>query len=464
MSERSRSVDIFLQIAQLAGGVASNPTGKNFLMQQPGDIPWTTRRFGENMSVISELRMQPARTTVRSWNPGINTRLGITVLVSFTLLVGANLATPLYPQLQQDLALGAMGTTIAFASYVCSLMFFLYIVGHWSDHIGRRAALVLAIIVSLVGTISFGSASSLWELCLGRGLQGAGVALATGASAAALRELLPHKPEWASRFTLLASSGGVAFGPVLGGVLALLPGGRNTVFTVQAILLLATLIPLVALKARPAIAMAERGDRHRALAPRRLGIPAEARAKFWMGALVGFLSFAVFGFALSLAPGYFAQVFDLELLPVIGLIAGLPLGVSALSQVVIRGGKYLLPVGLVILAASTIGLVIAAELGSLWSAIAALALIGLGQGMAFRTAFSGAVNAVSASLHAQTVSTIYLVTYLGSALPVIALGWAVGVYGQELSILVFSILCALLALVLTCWSITSLVRERKISA
>ena len=134
-----------------------------------------------------------------------------------------------------------------------------------------------------------------------------------------------------------------------------------------------------------------------------------------MGALVGFLSFAVFGFALSLAPGYFAQVFDLELLPVIGLIAGLPLGVSALSQVVIRGGKYLLPVGLVILAASTIGLVIAAELGSLWSAIVALALIGLGQGMAFRTAFSGAVNAVSASLHAQTVSTIYLVTYLGSA-------------------------------------------------
>ena len=76
--------------------------------------------------------MQPARTTVRSWNPGINTRLGITVLVNFTLLVGANLATPLYPQLQQDLALGAMGTTIAFASYVCSLMFFLYIVGHWS--------------------------------------------------------------------------------------------------------------------------------------------------------------------------------------------------------------------------------------------------------------------------------------------------------------------------------------------
>jgi fucose permease len=84
--------------------------------------------------------------------------------------------------------------------------------------------------------------------------------------------------------------------------------------------------------------------------------------------------------------------------------------------------------------------------------------------MAFRTAFSGAVNAVSASLHAQTVSTIYLMTYLGSALPVIALGWAVGVYGQELSILVFSILCALLALLLAFWSVTSLAGERKIPA
>lgn len=412
------------------------------------------------MSVISELRMQPARTRPLTWNPGTTTRLSITVLVSFTLLVGANLATPLYPQLQAELSLGAMGTTIAFASYVCSLMFFLSIVGHWSDHIGRRAALVLAIIISLVGTLSFGAASTLWELCLGRGLQGAGVALATGASAAALRELLPHKPEWASRFTLLASSGGVAFGPLLGGVLALLPGGRTTVFTVQAVLLLATLIPLVALQARPAIAMAERGQRHRALAPRRLGIPREARTKFWMGALVGFLSFAVFGFALSLAPGYFAQVFELTSLPMIGLVAGLPLGISALSQVVIRGGQRLLPLGLLLLAASTIGLVVAAELGSLWLAMLALALIGLGQGIAFRTAFSGAVNAVSASLHAQTVSTIYLVTYLGSALPVIVLGWAVGVYGQELSILVFSVLCALLALLLTGWSVASLAKDR----
>lgn len=406
------------------------------------------------MSVISELRMRPSNHRVLSWNPGITGRLVITVLVSFLLLVGANLATPLYPQLQSELHLGAMGTTIAFASYVCSLMFFLSMVGHWSDHIGRRAALVLAVLVSLAGTLTFGAASNLIELCVGRGLQGAGVALATGASAAALRELLPNKPEWASRFTLLASSGGVAFGPLIGGLLAGLPGGRQTVFLTQAVILLLVLIPLGTLQARPAIAQAELGARSKALAPRRVGIAGDARTQFCLASLVGFLSFAVFGFVLSLAPGYFAQTFELDSLWAIGLIAGLPLGVSALSQVVVRGGRSLLPVGLVLLGLGTVVLALGAARGNLGVALGALMVLGLGQGIAFRTAFALAVDAVAPEHHAQTVSTIYLVTYLGSALPVIVLGWAVGRFGDSISILVFSLSAALAAVAIAVWSLS----------
>lgn len=405
------------------------------------------------MSVISELRMQHSTPHVMSWNPGTTTRLAITVLVSFTLLVGANLATPLYPQLQAELHLGAMGTTIAFASYVCSLMFFLLVIGHWSDHVGRRAALVLAVGVSLIGTLVFGAAENLWQLCLGRGLQGAGVALATGASAAALRELLPRKPEWASRFTLLASSGGVAFGPLIGGTLAGLSGGRSTVFLVQAVLLLVVLVPLGTLQARPAIAMASRGERSRALAPRRVGIPSTARTEFWLASLVGFLSFAIFGFVLSLAPGYLAVAFDLHSLWAVGLIAGLPLGIAALSQVVVRGGRILLPLGLLLMAAGTLALFAGATQGRLWLGVVAMVVLGLGQGIAFRTAFGWCVDAVTPAAHAQTVSSIYLVTYLGSALPVIVLGWAVGRFGQLPSIMVFCVAGAAAALLLGTWSV-----------
>ena len=416
------------------------------------------------MSVISELRMRPAPVRASLWNPGVTARLVITVMVSFLLLVGANLATPLYPQMQQELHLGSMGTTIAFASYVCSLMLFLSTVGHWSDHIGRRASLVLAVLVSLAGTVAFSGADSLLAMCAGRALQGAGVALATGASAAALRELLPSTPEGASRFTLLASSGGVAFGPLLGGLLAALPGGRHTVFIIQAVLLVAILVPLSTLQARPAIAIADPGQRRRALAPRKMGIPSHAKGPFWMAALVGFLSFAIFGFVLSLAPGYFADSFGFESIVVIGMVAGLPLGASALSQLVVRGGKQLLPVGLVLMAAGTGLLVLCAAHGWLAPALLCLVLLGLGQGIGFRTAFAAAVDAVSGAEHAQTVSAIYLVTYLGSAVPVIALGWAVGVFGQSASVAVFAACCALLALGLGAWAIAGLRKKAAVQA
>ncbi|MCB8799110.1 MFS transporter, partial [Escherichia coli] len=84
-------------------------------------------------------------------------------------------------------------------AYVFSLIAGLLAAGHWSDHIGRRAALLIAVLLGLAGGVLFGAAQDLLSLSLGRALQGLGVALATGASSAALRELLPSRPEWASR-------------------------------------------------------------------------------------------------------------------------------------------------------------------------------------------------------------------------------------------------------------------------
>ncbi|HEY1157719.1 MAG TPA: MFS transporter, partial [Arthrobacter sp.] len=175
------------------------------------------------MTVFSELRMRPAAAAPSGWNASTTARLVISGAAIFLLLVGANLATPLYPLLQAILGLSSLEVTAAFASYVLALVGTLLLAGHWSDHIGRRAALLVAVLAGLAGGWIFAEAATLAALCAGRALQGMAVALATGASAAALRELLPSRPEWASRFTLLASSGGVAAGPVIGGLLSLLP-------------------------------------------------------------------------------------------------------------------------------------------------------------------------------------------------------------------------------------------------
>ena len=169
------------------------------------------------MTVFSELRMRPAPVATSGWDASTTARLAMAGAVIFILLVGANLATPLYPLLQAELGLSSLGVTAAFASYVLALVATLMLAGHWSDHIGRRAALILAVLAGLAGGWLFADAQTLAALCAGRALQGTAVGIATGASAAALRELLPSRPEWASRFTLLASAGGVAAGPVIGG-------------------------------------------------------------------------------------------------------------------------------------------------------------------------------------------------------------------------------------------------------
>lgn len=411
------------------------------------------------MTVFSELRMRQATAGRRGWDASTTARLVLAGAVMFTLLVGANLASPLYPLLQAELGITSLGVTIAFASYVLALVAVLMLAGHWSDHIGRRAALVLAVLVGLAGGLVFANANNLLMLSAGRMLQGVAVGLATGASSAALRELLPSRPEWASRFTLLSSSGGVAAGPAIGGLLSLLPGATSTPFFIHAAVLLLLLVPLWLLKARPAIRPAEGPRPYTVLAPRRPSVSREARGAFWLASSVGFLSFAVFGFCLSLAPGYFAVVVHADSRPMTGLLAGLTLGASALSQLLTVRGRFAVPAGLAVLGVSIVLVGAAASLSSPVLLVAASLSAGVGQGIAFRLVFNDVASKVEVSRHAQIISTVYVITYLGSAVPVIGLGLAASVIGLGAAASYFTAVCGLTATVLAAISLRRLLRK-----
>ncbi|MGG5171061.1 MFS transporter [Pseudarthrobacter sp. J1738] len=413
------------------------------------------------MTVISELRMRPASTEGWAWDASVTARLVVSGIVLFVLLVGANLATPLYPLLQAHLGLSSFDVTVAFTSYVLALIGTLLVAGHWSDHIGRRAAMVLAVLVSFAGGLVFAFAGNLLMLSAGRALQGAAVALATGACSAALRELLPLRPEWASRFTLLASSGGVAAGPVIGGLLSLFPHPVSTPFLVQAGILAALLVPLWMIRARPAIKHIEHGYGLEALAPRRPQISREARGAFWMASMVGFLSFTVFGFCLSLAPAYFAPVVHADSRPLVGLLAGLTLGASAVSQLMRAEGKFRVSTGLTVLGVSVAAMAFAAAANAPWLLVFACIAAGAGQGIAFRTVFNTVANKVEPARHAQIISGVYVITYLGSAIPVLGLGWAAGYFGLAASVAVFAGACLVVALVLAAFAFRSELREAR---
>jgi len=406
------------------------------------------------VTVLQELAMRPAPAARWSWNASVGTRLFLAGTVIFTLLVGANLATPLYPLLQARIGFDSVGVTVAFTAYVVALIGGLVLFGHWSDHIGRRAALVLAVVVGLAGGLVFGSAGSLPLLVAGRALQGLAVAIGTGASAAALRDLMPSRPDWASRFTLLSSSGGVAAGPVVGGLLSLLPGHTQAPFLVHSVILLVLLVPLLLLNARPALSPAPAGQGRNYLRPRLPALGRSARGTFWLAATTGFVSFAVFGFCLSLAPGYFAHIMHADSRPLIGLLAALTLGCSALSQLLSLRGRFLVPTGLLLLGASVVLIAAAGTLHSPVLLVLASISAGFGQGAAFRVVFNDVAAAVEPARHAQVISAVYIVTYLGSAVPVLGLGVAVKLWGLQASVSGFAVpialACAALAVAAQC--------------
>jgi hypothetical protein len=175
---------------------------------------------------------------------------------------------------------------------------------------------------------------------------------------------------------------------------------------------------------------------------------------------VGFLSFTVFGFCLSLAPGYFAQIVHADSRPLIGLLAGLTLGCSALSQLLAVRGRFAVPAGLAVLGLSVLMIAAAAAWSSPWLLILASITAGVGQGVAFRTVFNDVAGKVEAARHAQIISTVYVITYLGSAIPVIGLGLATGMVGLQSAVAGFVVVCAAAALTLAGITLRTALRRR----
>jgi hypothetical protein len=211
---------------------------------------------------------------------------------------------------------------------------------------------------------------------------------------------------------------------------------------------MALLLPLYLLRARPAIKPGEGPRPLKALAPRRPSISHEARGAFWLAAAVGFLSFTVFGFCLSLAPDYFARILSIDSRPLIGVLSGLTLGASALSQLLSVRGRFAVPAGLGLLGGSVTLIAAAAAWSNPWLLVCASLSAGVGQGIAFRTVFNDVAGKVEASRHAQIISTVYVITYLGSAVPVIGLGIATAAYGLEGAVARFVVICGAAAVAL----------------
>jgi MFS family permease len=146
--------------------------------------------------------------------PRTNTLIAACV-VAHTLWTSAAPAL-VYRLYAQEWHLTPTVTAALFAIYPIVVVVTLTVFGDLSDHIGRRAAMLIGLLFSLAGTLFFAVAPNIQALFLGRALMGIGVGLTAGPSTAAVVEFAPAT---AALVTTVAQATGFAAALLLGGAL-----------------------------------------------------------------------------------------------------------------------------------------------------------------------------------------------------------------------------------------------------
>ena len=89
------------------------------------------------------------------WELSNATTTAMAVITAMTFSASGAAPTPLYHQYQESFGLTPFAITIIFAAYVLSLLTALLTVGSLSDYIGRRPAILAALVLNVVSMAEF---------------------------------------------------------------------------------------------------------------------------------------------------------------------------------------------------------------------------------------------------------------------------------------------------------------------
>jgi MFS family permease len=335
------------------------------------------------------------------------------------LTTGANLATPLYRLYGAEFGFSSLTVTALFGVYSIAVIPSLLVFGPLSDVIGRRGILLCAVVVATLASVMFSAADGVGQLFAARILQGLALGAVQGTATAAL---IDHEPRGnrfrAARVATAANLTGSAIGPLAGGLLAQYTSpGLVIPFLIEACLLVITFGALVTVvPASPAP-----GGRWR---PRRPSVPRGLGKLFAAASLTAALSWAVTSLFLALLPSYLAQELASNNAALAGAAVSLMLGLAAGAQPALRrlGTFRAQAVGLSLLLVGTLGLLLAAAMGSVPLLLLTCIVSGLGHGLTFGAVLAEVSEASPADRRGELISAFQVVAFLGSGFPVVGVG------------------------------------------
>lgn len=368
-----------------------------------------------------------------------------------SLLLGANLAAPLYAVYRERFGFDSLVLTLVFAVYALALAPSLLLFGELSDRIGRRPAILGGLVLGTIALGLFALASSVAWLFAARVVQGVSVGMAGGAATAALVELDPEADgRHAALLATLAQTLGGGLAPLVTGVLAeWAPAPRVLCYLVG---MLACVI-----SAGLVLAMPEPGSpRGGGWSVPRPGVPADIRVPFARVAVTGAAVWAVVALFFSVVPSFASERLATSNLAVLGAISALVLGCSSAAQVASRDAmapRLAQAAGLCLLTAGLLVLALASLSDRVIVLLAASTLAGTGHGLAFLGAQDDLNALAPPDRRGEINAAFYTCIYLGIAVPVIGVGVLADLTSLVTAVNVFAVVTGSVAMTAAAWHI-----------
>ena len=348
----------------------------------------------------------------------------VAVITAMTFSASGAAPTALYHQYQDSFGLTPFAITIIFAAYVLSLLAALLTVGSLSDFIGRRPAILAALVLNIVSMAMFMTASSGAALIAARALQGFATGLATASLGAAILDNDRSRGPILNSITAFC---GLTAGSLGGAILVTYaPDPRQLVYVV---LLALSAVEAFILWFMPETAQMRAGA-IASLQPH-VNVPAQASQALVRVTPVTIASWALGGFYFSLMPAL-VRVATGVTLPVVGglVVSALTLS-GAIAVLSLRSASpgRMLSGGIVTLATG-----VAITLAGVHEQLVWLMLIGtIVSGTGFGAAFAGTMRTVlplaKTDERAGLFAAFYVEGYLSFSLPAVLAGFAVPMVG-----------------------------------
>ncbi|AUG51345.1 MFS transporter [Thalassospira marina] len=354
-------------------------------------------------------------------NPAVRWFLSL-VLVTF--LAASATPTPMYHLYQEDWHFSATMLTLIFAIYPFTLLISLLVLGSLSDHIGRKPVIFAALILEILSMALFINAGSVSDLLLARVVQGFATGIATSVLAAALFDSDHHKGPLANSISPLI---GLAAGALISSILveyAPMPlhlsyWCLSALMAIQALMVWG--LPETAKRQRGAL---------KSLMPR-ISVPVAARQAMLEIVPSNIASWALGGFALSLAPSLIATATG-STSSLNGGIAVAVLTLAGAASVMIFRTKNPEPVlrfGTVTQATGIALILVAINSAQLWLVFAGFLVAGIGFGASFLGAVRTLVPLAAPHQRAGLMAAFYIMSYLAFSVPALLAGTMVRAAG-----------------------------------